>query len=182
MNFLRYYFHFYFHFHFHLILRKIVFLKKHLSNKMASQQTKEPQWDTVYIMNDDKSLIDIGSIESVSGRILLKNEGYLPSSVLKFNKLMFDIIHKDEGYDTDVNIDIEAEDIKGKIIYIMRYRRCTVYLVIQTSALGTRLLAYLYSKIKHSAQSFGTGCHQVDKKDILKHFPKDLLEKYKFGL
>ena len=149
---------------------------------MASQQTKEPQWDIVYIMNDDKSLIDIGSIEAESGLILLKNEGYLPSSVLKFNKKIFSKICEDEGYDTNVNIDIEAEDIKGKIIYIMRYRRCTVYLVIQTSSLGTRLLAYLYSKIKHSAQSFGTGCHQVDKKDILEHFPKDFLEKYKFGL
>ena len=159
---------------------------------MASQQSsttgqtgekpQAPQWDIVYIKNDDKSLIDIGSIESGSGEISLKNSGYLPSSVLEFNTLMFDIIYKDNGYDTDVNIDIEAEDIKGKIIYIMRYRRCTVYLVIQKSNLGTRLLAYLYSKIKHSAQSFGTGCHQVDKKDILEHFPSDLVGKCKFGL
>lgn len=142
----------------------------------------DSQWDIVYIMKDDNSLIDIGSIKSVSGEISFKNSGYLPSSVLEFNTLMFDIIHKDEGYDTDVNIDIKAKDIKGKIIYIMRYRRCTVYLVIQTSALGTRLLAYLYSKINHSSQSFGTGCHQVQKKDILEHFPRDLVEKYKFGL
>lgn len=157
---------------------------------MASQQSsttgqtgekpQAPQWDTVYIMNDDKSLIDIGSIESGSGEISFENEEFLPSSVSKFNTLMFDIIYKDKGYKTD--IDIKAEDIKGKIIYIMRYRRCTVYLVIQKSNLGTRLLAYLYSKIKHSAQSFGTGCHQVDKKDILEHFPSDLVGKCKFGL
>ena len=156
---------------------------------MTSQQSsttvqteEKPQWDIVYIMNDDDSLIDIGSIESGSAKILLKNAEFLPSSVLEFNTLMFDIIYKDKGYDTDVNIDIEAEDIKGKIIYIMRYRRCTVYLVIQKSNLGTRLLAYLYSKIKHSAQSFGTGCHQVQKKDILEHFPSDLVGKCKFGL
>jgi len=158
---------------------------------MASQQSsttgqtgeklQAPQWDTVYIMNDNH-LEEIGSIESGSGEISFENEEFLPSSVSKFNTLMFDIIYKDKGYETDVNIDIEAEDIKGKIIYIMRYRRCTVYLVIQKSNLGTRLLAYLYSKIKHSAQSFGTGCHQVDKKDILEHFPSDLVGKCKFGL
>ena len=159
---------------------------------MASQQSsttgqtgekpQAPQWDTVYIMNDDKSLIDIGSIESGSGEISFENEEFLPSSVSKFNKKIFSKICEDKGYKTVVNIDIEAEDIKGKIIYIMRYRRCTVYLVIQKSNLGTRLLAYLYSKIKHSAQSFGTGCHQVDKKDILEHFPSDLVGKCKFGL
>lgn len=159
---------------------------------MASQQSsttvqteekpQAPQWDIVYIMNDDDSLIDIGSIESGSAKILLKNAEFLPSSVLEFNTKIFSEICKDKGYDTDVNIDIEAEDIKGKIIYIMRYRRCTVYLVIQKSNLGTRLLAYLYSKIKHSAQSFGTGCHQVQKKDILEHFPSDLVGKCKFGL
>lgn len=156
---------------------------------MTSQQSsttvqteEKPQWDIVYIMNDDDSLIDIGSIESGSAKILLKNAEFLPSSVLEFNTKIFSEIYKDKGYDTDVNIDIEAEDIKGKIIYIMRYRRCTVYLVIQKSNLGTRLLAYLYSKIKHSAQSFGTGCHQVQKKDILEHFPSDLVGKCKFGL
>lgn len=81
----------------------------------------------------------------------------------------------------------QSEDIEGEIFKILRYRRCTVYLVQQNSNKGKRYLAYFSDKIMHSAQCFGTDMYHVLKSEIIEEIKNYLkcctedVEKY-FGI
>ena len=55
---------------------------------------------------------------------------------------------------------------------IMRWRRCTAYLLIQKSNNKVKYVAYLYDKVEHSATSFGTSCHASLIQDIKAEFVK----------
>lgn len=126
--------------------------------------------DYVYIMKSDHTLQKIGTITSSNNMVNVNKIGI--SSVDNFNSQLLDYIKYDNSYSTNVFHVIESEDIFGIVFYILRWRRCTGYLVIQKSNRGVRYLCYLYSKIKHSAQSFGTSCENVDYSVIKEAFIK----------
>lgn len=122
--------------------------------------------ELVKIMRSDGSYKDIGLIKPK--KTVVYETGIL--EVDQFNKEMLNFIRSDKGYKkTKV---INAADIQGFIFRIMRWRRCTAYLVVQTSRFGTRYLCYMYDKIKHHGQSFGTSSNMVKKSEIVNEFKK----------
>lgn len=52
----------------------------------------------------------------------------------------------------------------------MQWRRCSAYLIIQTSNIGYRYLCYFYDHINHHAQCFGTSYYLVKKTEIINYF------------
>lgn len=115
-------------------------------------------------------------------------------SVYEFNKQLLEIIAIDCMHiytkirDRDLPVKLlQVEDITGSIFKILRYRRCTVYLVHQTSSRGERYLAYFSDKIVHSAECFGTDSTHVKRETIFDeilnsaHISKENLET-KFGI
>ena len=77
---------------------------------------------------------------------------------------------KPRFYDLFDIIDVKDEDIKSFVISKLKWRRCSAYLVIQTSNLGYRYLCYFYDHIHHSAQCFGTSYSLVKKSEIINYF------------
>ena len=112
--------------------------------------------NTVYILKNDKSLKKIGTIDDEKNEIRINAISL--DSVNYFNEQLFKFIKADSGMNTDVDFFIKSFDITGVIFHILRWRRCTGYFVIQKSDIGTRYICYLYDKIKHHSQSFGTTC------------------------
>ena len=115
--------------------------------------------NTVYLLKNDKSLYNLGTINDDTNEIRINLN--LVQSVNYFNEQIFTYIKNDSGNKSNVLYFVESEDIKGMIFHIIRWRRCTAFLVIQKSALGVRYLCYMYDKIKHSANSFGTTCEMA---------------------
>lgn len=109
------------------------------------------------------------------------------NSVNIFNKNVLNIIADDGTYvNTHIQVPIDlpqVEDISGRIFYIMRYRRCTVYLIHQESSRGERFLAYLSDKIVHSGECFGTNINHVKKSDIINVISEHyVFSEEKFGI
>lgn len=115
--------------------------------------------NTVFILKNDKSLQKIGTIDDVKNEIRIN--AISVESVNYFNEQLFAFIKADSGIDTDIDFNIKSYDITGIVFHILRWRRCTGYLVIQKSNRGIRYICYLYDKIKHNAQCFGTTCEFV---------------------
>lgn len=131
--------------------------------------------NTVFILKNDKSLKKIGTINDENKEIRIIT---LPvDSVNYFNEQLFTYINADDGLCTDVNFIINSFDITGIIFHILRCRRCTGYFVIQKSDRGVRYICYLYDKIKHNAQSFGTTCEIVA--DEINNIKSTFIEKSK---
>ena len=65
---------------------------------------------------------------------------------------------------------VVSTTLSGLIFKILRWRRCTGYLVIQKSDYRTRFLCYLYDEIKHNAQSFGTSYFNITGNEIKIYF------------
>lgn len=49
-------------------------------------------------------------------------------------------------------------DIIGILLHYIQYRRCTGYVILQVSSLGSRIMVYFDDVIVHFATSFGTTC------------------------
>ena len=134
--------------------------------------------NTVYIQNkpnDGKcNLVPIGTIDDSNGDIDLQRSGL--ASVDNFNEKLFDYIKSDNRIDTNVYKIIKSEDIIGIVHHILRWRRCTGYLVIQYSARGIRNLCYLYDKVNHHGQSFGTSAEYVTYDQVKKTFIESIAE------
>jgi hypothetical protein len=94
------------------------------------------------------------------------------NSVNIFNENILKVIADDCTYvNTHVKVPFDIDpvkDISGQIFHIMRYRRCTVYLIHQESSRGERILAYLSDRIMHSGECFGTSVKQVSKEEIIR--------------
>lgn len=118
----------------------------------------------IHILKKDFSPIKIATVNRENSEITTVDIGL--SSVDNFNSQVCNYIFKDEGYKTDDDEWFQAEDIKGVCFHILRWRRCTAYLVIQFSKVGIRYLCYFSDEIKHSAQSFGTSMENVDKEQV----------------
>jgi len=104
----------------------------------------------------------IGAIDI--SKVTFSNAGM----VNEFNSQIIDYIYNDNGIGDNVEKWFRAGDIIGVCYHILRWRRCTAYLVIQFSDRGTRYLCYFSDEIKHHAQSFGTSMENVDKNQVFK--------------
>jgi hypothetical protein len=120
--------------------------------------------EIVYILDNKGSLEEIGYISDKSPTISFKET---PNYKINFfNHQLLNIIKDDNGHNQEVYHIIKSGDILGLVFYVLRWRRCTGYLVIQSSSKGIRYLCYLYNKIKHTAASFGTNCSSVKLDEI----------------
>lgn len=126
----------------------------------------------VYIFKDTNDFTCIGKINVESVTI---NPIQL-DSVNNFNQKILEYISQDDNIKDEVYDFIETNEIIGLVIKILRWRRCTGFIVLQKSNAGTRVICYLYDKIKHGAQSFGTDYIHVElnyvKAEIEKAFIK----------
>ena len=147
--------------------------------------------NTVYVVKENNQtsegeLVKIGNIRHLSTdnkkQVNVEKRGI--ESVYNFNKEICNFI-AENGNESNfggkyVNLFhyIECSDICGLVFSKMMWRRCTGYLVIQTSSKGVRYLCYLYDEINHNGQSFGTGCELAAKnvKYIKEHFRKCIPE------
>jgi hypothetical protein len=127
-------------------------------------------YDKVYIMKTNGTLKEIGLINDDKKTCVTSTD--VPDSVIGFNKLVLECVANDNNYSNNANTKIKYEDILGSVFHIMRYRRCTVFLIEQESDMGIRYLAYLCDKIKHGATNFGTTIDLVSKDDIMNEFKK----------
>ena len=79
-------------------------------------------------------------------------------------------------YDEPCIIGPLSDQMKFQFLSVMRYRRCTVYIVVQYSSntSQTRILAYGCDAIRHSAQCFGTSLESVSREDIVNYIDGEL--------
>lgn len=126
----------------------------------------------IHILKKDFSPIKIATINRETSKITTVDIGL--SSVDNFNSQVCKYIFNDKGYKTEDDEWFQSEDIKGVCFHILRWRRCTAYLVIQFSPRGTRYLCYFSDEIKHSAQSFGTSMEDVDKEEVFQCLENNL--------
>ena len=122
--------------------------------------------EIVYILDNKGSLKEIGYISDKSPTISFKETGM--NEIDFFNHQLLNIIKDDNGRNREVHHIIKSGDILGLVFRVLRWRKCTGYLVIQSSSKGIRYLCYLYKKIKHSSQ--GTNCDQVELNYIREEF------------
>jgi hypothetical protein len=139
--------------------------------------------NTIYIMKSDGSLQVVSKVGTSEPNNIVINETPI-SSVNDINRQLTTYIVSDTNTygNEEPNITIKSDDITILIFRKILYRRCTVYLVSQSSDKGSRILAYLYSKINHSAQSFGTDCFNVKMADIKKYIAETITQPFHFGI
>lgn len=131
----------------------------------------------VFLIQSDFNTMEIGIIEGNKHK--LTNFSGI-DDVDNFNSKLLDYILLDSVYpivpenvnynnyrrrETIDNLDecflLESNDIKGLIIDIWRYRLANAYVVIQRSAIRYRILIYIYDKVFHKGESFGTNIKGV---------------------
>ncbi len=117
----------------------------------------------------------VGSVKD--GQTTVKESGH--DDVNKMNKAIIEYIGEiDAHFMPDmIGKTFTVDTLTSKLVSAMQYRRCTVYLFLQTSPVGSRLLAYGSTLIKHHAESFGTALSSVHANDIKEH-----LRQYKINL
>lgn len=73
---------------------------------------------------------------------------------------------KDEDLLYEIHTKDQKELLCSYLVDIVRFRRATVYVMLQKSAKGFRLLVYGCDKVLHRAQCFGTALNNLKKEDI----------------
>ena len=126
----------------------------------------------ILIVKNNLTYLDIGEINEQK---ITQNLFTEIDSVDKFNENILNLIQSYEmnGFHPKLYnmFDIiEQNDITAFVIKQLKWRRCSAYLVIQTSNIGYRYLCYFYDKIYHSAECFGTSYNLVEKSEIINHF------------
>ena len=139
--------------------------------------------NTIYIMKSDGSLLEVPKVgTSEPNNIVIKKTPISAVNDINRQLTTYIVSDKDIYGNKEPNITIKSDDITILIFRKILYRRCTVYLVSQSSDKGSRILAYLYSKINHSAQSFGTDCFNVKMADIKKYIEETITQPFHFGI
>jgi hypothetical protein len=92
------------------------------------------------------------------------------------NTQLCQAIFNDRTSRTYLDITIHSGDITLNVLYVMRFRGCTIYLCVQQSSMGERLLAYIDPRRKHSSTSFITTEESVDNAKIIRYFQEKLAE------
>lgn len=133
--------------------------------------------DSLFLIDKHIVPIKIGEITDDNSKLTL----IIPnnSQVNEFNKHILDLVYKDKGYETPSER-IVVDDVTGIIIDVLRWRRCTGYVVLQKSLYGKikyRMLIYLFDKVKHSAVSFGTNIDIVVKQLLPHDNDKGIIKK-----
>ena len=139
--------------------------------------------NTIYIMKSDGSLLEVPKVgTSEPNNIVIKKTPISAVNDINRQLTTYIVSDKDIYGNKEPNITIKSDDITILVFRKILYRRCTVYLVSQSSDKGSRILAYLYSKINHSAQSFGTDCFNVKMADIKKYIAETITQPFHFGI
>ena len=123
----------------------------------------------ILLMQKNSELKKIGTITTSETSTNIFIVPTLVRSVNIFNQNILQIISNNPNNPNN-NLPIiipGIEDIEGKIFKILRFRRCTVFLIQQNSINGIRFLAYFSDKIFHSGECFGTSIEYVTKQYIL---------------
>jgi hypothetical protein len=119
----------------------------------------------ILLMQKNSELKKIGSITTSETSTNIFIIPTVVRSVNIFNQNILQIISNNPN---NLPIIIPGiEDIEGKIFKILRFRKCTVYLIEQNSINGIRFLAYFSDKIMHYGECFGTSVEYVTKQYIL---------------
>ena len=158
-----------------------MFVELVMANAMAENGISPV--NTIYIMKSDGSLLEVPKVgTSEPNNIVIKKTPISAVNDINRQLTTYIVSDKDIYGNKEPNITIKSDDITILIFRKILYRRCTVYLVSQSSDKGSRILAYLYSKINHSAQSFGTDCFNVKMADIKKYIAETITQPFHFGI
>lgn len=120
----------------------------------------------ILLMQKNSELKKIGTITTSNTSTNIFIVPTLVRSVNIFNQNILQIISNNPNNNLPIIIP-GIEDMEGKIFKILRFRRCTVFLIEQNSINGIRFLAYFSDKIIHSGECFGTSIEYVTKQYIL---------------
>ena len=149
---------------------------------------------SVFIMKTNGTYQKIGDIvesgsdsnsKSDSKNKVIIDPSIAVNTINVFNRKILEFIKDDNGYLPECMKYVESGDIRGIILHIMRWRRCTGYLVFQQSNQGNRHLFYIHDKIKHSARCFGTSMEHVEMSLVKEAFKNKIpillkkIEKYR---
>ncbi|VVU94380.1 hypothetical protein CPAV1605_102 [seawater metagenome] len=118
----------------------------------------------VFIVKNNNEFVKVGNIANQG--ISIQPCGI--NNVDLFNEKIIEYIRSADRIKTEVYDFIETKEIIGMVVHILRWRRCTGYLVLQKSFAGNRIICYLHDKVVHSAQCFGTSYLDVKNADIKK--------------
>jgi len=124
-------------------------------------------------MKKNGSFLKIGTIDDNTGTIV-NVLGNMPYHLKKINDQILDYIKNVDSYSDNVDKIITSGDITCLIFKVLRWRRCTGFLVLQISNVGLRTLCYLYDKVVHNAVSFGTDIYHVKMDYIHKQIESSL--------
>ncbi len=116
----------------------------------------------VFIVKNNNEFVKVGNLGNDG--ISIEPSGI--DNVDLFNKKVIEYIRSADRIKTEVYDFIETPEIVGMVVHILRWRRCTGYLVLQKSFAGNRVICYLLDKVVHSAQCFGTSYLEVKNADI----------------
>ena len=153
-----------------------------LINVEEQEQEQEQTDSTVYILKLSQynfTMIPLGNFKfgRRMSHLNLIIDGI--DSINKMNKLMLEYIRRDDRHISDVFDILHVDDIINITFYIMRYRRCTIYLSVQISSRGIRFMAYADDSIKHSATSFGTSMQHVKVEDVKQKYKENIESVFK---
>ena len=112
--------------------------------EITDDTTKKPTLKDVATINDTKIEIQLSYKELGLSTIYSDIVSYISNDKIYGNSTL------------DVTFSID--DKTATLFDVLRYRRCTVYLVCMQYENKVRQLAFFYDKIMHSRESFGTTC------------------------
>lgn len=126
---------------------------------LHNNDSGQGEWRVTAIVND--------------GRTTLKETGF--SDVNQMNRAIVEFIAEhDAAFESKMKgKTFTFSTLTSKLISVMQYRRCTVYLFLQTSPVGSRVIAYGSTLIKHHGTSFGTALNSVNISTVKQHLLKE---------
>lgn len=132
----------------------------------------------IYLVKNDGSKLNIGTIENINGKLEIKIENYenYIEEIQEYNRLILQNIYQSRINNLDEFI-INCYDIESLLIGKGKWRRCTAYFIIQKSDNGLRFTTYLDDTIMHNGESFGTGIESITN-DLLKKMFKEYLQEF----
>ena len=70
------------------------------------------------------------------------------------------------------NINFKFNNIKTQLVSILRWRRCTAYLFVQTKNFIDTYLVYIDNYVRHNGQCFGTSIENIKTKEFINEFKR----------
>ena len=127
-----------------------------MNNSCLNDSTLENNKDNYTLIGSINKKINSTSINIIKVQerlgIYSTKDSVLTHDIDGFNKQVLNFISTDDGINCEPRYFIFSNTLSGLIFKILKWRRCTGYLVIQKSDYRTRLLCYLHDEIKHNSQ------------------------------